>query len=54
MRLSEDPEVRVLLLEAGGDPGWPTSVPLLTPSLQLTGLDWQHLTSPQVREDKNM
>ena len=47
-RLSEDPEVSVLLLEAGGDPGWLSSIPVITPSLQLTGLDWQHLTSPQV------
>ena len=47
-RLSEDPGVSVLLLEAGGDPGWLSSIPVITPSLQLTGLDWQHLTSPQV------
>ena len=47
-RLSEDPGVSVLLLEAGGDPGWLSSIPVITPSLQMTGLDWQHLTSPQV------
>ena len=46
-RLSHDPGVRVLLLEAGGAPSLLTSVPALTASLQLTGYDWQHVTVAQ-------
>ena len=46
-RLSEDPEVRVLLLEAGGSPSLLTSVPVMTHSLQLSPYDWGHLTTPQ-------
>ena len=46
-RLSENQNVQVLLLEAGGSPSPLTSVPVLTPNLQLSGYDWQHLTTPQ-------
>ena len=46
-RLSEDPGVRVLLLEAGGSPSLITSVPVMTASLQMSPYDWGHLTTPQ-------
>ena len=40
-RLSEDPAVAVVVVEAGGAPAWLTGVPVLTPSLQLGGYDWK-------------
>ena len=46
-RLSDEKNVKVLLLEAGGTPSPLTSVPVLTANLQLSGYDWQHLTTPQ-------
>ena len=46
-RLSEAPGLRVLLLEAGGSPSLLTSIPLITPSLQMSPYDWGHLTTPQ-------
>ena len=46
-RLSEDPRVRVLLLEAGGSPSPLASVPVMTASLQMSTYDWGHLTTPQ-------
>ena len=46
-RLSEDPGVRVLLLEAGGSPSPITAVPVMTASLQLSPYDWGHLTTAQ-------
>jgi len=47
-RLSEQPEIKVLLLEAGGAPSFLTGVSALTPSLQMSSYDWQHVTVPQV------
>ena len=48
-RLSEDPNVRVLLLEAGGDETILTEIPLLSGYLQLSELDWQYKTEPQLK-----
>ncbi|GAB6031331.1 hypothetical protein CHUAL_009116 [Chamberlinius hualienensis] len=46
-RLSEDPSVRVLLLEAGGDETFLSEIPALSGYLQLSELDWQYKTTPQ-------
>ena len=46
-RLSEVPEWKVLLLEAGGDETIISSVPGLAKSLQKTKIDWQYQTEPQ-------
>ncbi|XP_046414122.1 glucose dehydrogenase [FAD, quinone]-like [Neodiprion fabricii] len=45
-RLSEVPEWKVLLLEAGPDENEITDVPSLSAYLQLTKLDWQYKTEP--------
>ncbi|KAG8222614.1 hypothetical protein J437_LFUL002607 [Ladona fulva] len=45
-RLSEVPQWKVLLLEAGGDENEVTDVPSLAGYLQLTAIDWQYQTSP--------
>lgn len=47
LRLAEDPNVTVLLLEAGPHSGSLLSVPIAGPALQLTRLDWQYKTVPQ-------
>ena len=46
-RLSEVPEWKVLLLEAGEDETIISSVPGLAKSLQKTEIDWQYQTEPQ-------
>ncbi|GBN84763.1 Glucose dehydrogenase [FAD, quinone], partial [Araneus ventricosus] len=46
-RLSEDPNVKVLLLEAGGPENQITDVPLVAASLQQTPVDWAYQTEPQ-------
>ena len=46
-RLSEVPEWKVLLLEAGEDETISSSVPGLAKSLQKTEIDWQYQTEPQ-------
>lgn len=46
-RLSEDPNVTVLLLEAGGNENQMTDVPLVAASLQQTPVDWSYQTEPQ-------
>ncbi|KAJ8898548.1 hypothetical protein PR048_003908 [Dryococelus australis] len=45
-RLSEVPQWRVLLLEAGGNPSLVTEVPGLFYSAQNTDADWQYRTEP--------
>ena len=46
-RLSEDPSVKVLLLEAGPDPPYVASIPALGTFLQKSGYDWKYETVPQ-------
>ncbi|XP_015783745.1 glucose dehydrogenase [FAD, quinone]-like isoform X1 [Tetranychus urticae] len=46
-RLSEDPKVRVLLLEAGGYETFQSEIPMLAARLQLSEWDWQYKTVPQ-------
>ncbi|XP_067122989.1 glucose dehydrogenase [FAD, quinone]-like [Centruroides vittatus] len=46
-RLSEDPDISVLLLEAGGMPSFETEIPILASELQMSHLDWSYLTVPQ-------
>ncbi|GFT56006.1 glucose dehydrogenase, partial [Nephila pilipes] len=48
-RLSENPHVKVLLLEAGGVPKLKSEVPILAAQLQMTRNDWRYLTVPQRR-----
>lgn len=48
-RLSESPQVSVLLLEAGGRPNPFTAVPALAPDLLLPSLTYQYSTVPQER-----
>ena len=45
-RLSEIPDWKVLLLEAGGDENEVTDVPALTGYLQLSEFDWMYQTAP--------
>ena len=46
-RLSEDPHVKVLLLEAAGHEVWESEIPMLAARLQLSEYDWQYKTEPQ-------
>ena len=46
-RLSEDPTVRVLLLEAGGSENLISDIPIAYQSLQQTPMDWSYVTEPQ-------
>lgn len=50
-RLSEDPNVSVLLVEAGGEEDKPhyTHIPGAAPFLQQSEVDWQFLTVPQTK-----
>lgn len=51
-RLSEDPSVTVLLLEAGSEHDALTiQVPAMYPDNQLTPLDWQFKTTPQPQQN---
>ncbi|CAB3246342.1 unnamed protein product [Arctia plantaginis] len=45
-RLSENPNWKVLLLEAGQDENVLSDVPVLFPVLQTSSIDWQFLTEP--------
>lgn len=45
-RLSENPDVKVLLLEAGQDENVLSDVPVLFPILQTSSIDWQFVTEP--------
>ncbi len=46
-RLSEDPTVRVLLIEAGGSENIISDIPIAYQSLQQTPMDWAYQTEPQ-------
>jgi len=46
-RLSEDPDKRVLLLEAGGSETLYSDMPIMAGSLQLTDMNWAYFTEPQ-------
>ncbi|PNF21091.1 hypothetical protein B7P43_G05544, partial [Cryptotermes secundus] len=46
-RLSEVPEWKVLLLEAGGDPPLSSDIPKLFFALQRTDIDWKYMTEPK-------
>ncbi|XP_075231530.1 alcohol dehydrogenase [acceptor]-like [Lycorma delicatula] len=45
--LATDPDVSVIILEAGGSPSPLFDIPLSAPMLQLTPYDWQYKTVPQ-------
>ncbi|XP_011692823.1 PREDICTED: neither inactivation nor afterpotential protein G isoform X2 [Wasmannia auropunctata] len=53
-RLSEMPNVTVLLVEAGGYFGWLSTVPLLAPMMQGTEVDWAYQTEPQVFSSRGL
>lgn len=53
-RLAQDPNVRVLLIEAGGYPAPFLDVPLIAPILQLSGYDWQYRTARQEKACKGL
>lgn len=46
-RLSEDPAIKVLLLEAGGSENIFSDIPIAAATLQLTPIDWAYKTEPQ-------
>ncbi|RWS11935.1 glucose dehydrogenase (acceptor)-like protein 3 [Dinothrombium tinctorium] len=46
-RLSENPNWKVLLLEAGGSENLVTDIPISAGNLQMTPLDWAYQTEPQ-------
>ncbi|KAF8792820.1 Glucose dehydrogenase like protein [Argiope bruennichi] len=46
-RLSEDPHVKVLVIEAGGKENLVTDIPLAAAMLQQTPIDWAYQTEPQ-------
>ena len=46
-RLSEDGNISVLLVEAGGAPSFVTGIPALAAHIQLSPYDWQHKTVRQ-------
>lgn len=47
-RLSEDPALQVVLVEAGGEPADPDIwVPQMWPAIQHRSYDWDYLTTPQ-------
>lgn len=45
-RLTEVPEWRVLLIEAGKDEMFLTDIPLLAPAMQITAYNWGYRTEP--------
>ncbi|XP_076323808.1 oxygen-dependent choline dehydrogenase-like isoform X1 [Tachypleus tridentatus] len=48
-RLVEGTNYSVLIIEAGSEPPWISSIPLLSPSLQMTSVDWGYKTVSQAR-----
>lgn len=48
-RLSADPSIKVLLLEAGGSESLFSDIPIAAATLQQGPLDWGYQTEPQTR-----
>ena len=46
-KLSANPRIKVLLIEAGGDAPWYSWIPLVAPILQGGSYDWRLRTVPQ-------
>lgn len=53
-RLSENPAIRVLLLEAGDYEVYQTEIPMLAARLQQSRWDWKYQTEPQQYACKGM
>ena len=53
-RLSENPNIKVLLLEAGGYETFQSEIPMFAARLQLSEYDWQYKTVPQKYACKGM
>ncbi|KAK3098403.1 hypothetical protein FSP39_019191 [Pinctada imbricata] len=55
-RLSEDPSISVLVVEAGGSGEWslPIAVPMFHGMLQKSKYDWKYVTEPQKHACKGM
>ena len=46
-RLSENPDITVLVLEAGGEENILTDIPLTSAANEMSAIDWQYKTVPQ-------
>ncbi|XP_040570452.1 glucose dehydrogenase [FAD, quinone] isoform X2 [Lepeophtheirus salmonis] len=53
-RLTENPQINILLIEAGGHPHFLTGIPAFTPYLQLSPYDWSFETEKQDEACKGM
>uniref|UniRef100_A0A146LFQ3 Glucose dehydrogenase [acceptor] n=5 Tax=Lygus hesperus TaxID=30085 RepID=A0A146LFQ3_LYGHE len=53
-RLSESPDVTVLLIEAGGEEPVLSDLPMLYSALQLTNIDWQYRAEPSNKSNLAM
>ncbi|XP_020299313.1 glucose dehydrogenase [FAD, quinone]-like, partial [Pseudomyrmex gracilis] len=45
-RLSENPAIKVLLIEAGSNENYLMDVPVIAPYLQLSDVNWEYYTKP--------
>lgn len=50
-RLSENPDWKILLIEAGGDENEISDIPSLAGYLQLSDLDWKYKTEPPMGDN---
>ncbi|KAJ9588586.1 hypothetical protein L9F63_028113 [Diploptera punctata] len=48
-RISEVPQYKVLVIEAGGDPPFLSNIPAMYPSLQKSEMDWQYKPSHKIK-----
>lgn len=53
-QLSEMPDIRVLLIEAGGYFNWLSTVPLAAPLMQGTSVDWSYKTELQYYSSRGL